>query len=153
MKKLILILAVLLVLGGAGAAGWWLLLRGGGEEARADADAEAEAEAPIDLAPAFLPVPVMTVSVIGGNHVVRRMVVEVALEVHGGDNRPRLNEALPRVIDAFIVELHDVVGRPVMAERDDQTALVKHRLQVAADRAVGPGLVANVLVKSIAKVR
>ncbi|MEX2009258.1 MAG: hypothetical protein WEC41_03610 [Dongiaceae bacterium] len=136
MKKLVIIAVALLVLGGAGAGAWWFLWRD-------DGSAVSAAAAP----PTFVELPPMTVSVIRGDRVVRLLVVRVTLEMRPGDDPTAVDSALPRLTDAFLVELHGLFGYRLMDERGFDLELVRTRLKLVAARVVGADLVTDVLVK------
>ena len=137
MKKLAIIAVALFVLGGAGAGAWLFLWRDDGSAAPA-------AEAP----PTFVELPPITVSVIRGDRVVRLLVVDVTLEMHPGDDPAAVDGALPRLTDAFLVELHGLFGHRLMDERGFDLDLVRSRLKLVAARVVGGDLVSDVLVKA-----
>lgn len=147
MKKLFLIGMALILLGG-GAGGWWFFLRSPAAPA-----APGEAVASSDQAPVYVPLPSIVVSVLRGERLVRHVKVDVALEVHGEANRAQLVAGLPRVLDAFVVELHELLRHRYVEEGGYDPALVKRRLKAAAARVIGPGLVADILVKGITRGR
>lgn len=148
MKKLLLIGMALILLGG-GAGGWWFFLR----SPAAPPAAPGEAVASSDRTPVYVPLPSIVVSVLRGERLVRHVKVDVALEVHGEANRAQLVAGLPRVLDAFVVELHELLRHRYVEEGGYDPALLKRRLKAAAARAIGPGLVADILVKGIARGR
>jgi hypothetical protein len=136
MKKLILILIVLLLLGGGA---WWFLLR---EDPGAAEQAAAEAVPPsfVDLEPFVVPV----VRDGGVRKVIR---IDLAVEVKG--DAESQDAGLPRLTDAFVSELYGLFGRRQIEDRQFDLAIVKRRLQSAADNALGEGIVVAVLIQGM----
>jgi flagellar basal body-associated protein FliL len=142
MKKLIPI-CLLLVFASAGAA-WWFLLRA------PEAKASGGAEAAVSTAPSFLELQPLTIPVVRESAVERMLRVSLTLELAGAEASGRATDALPRLTDAFVVELYGLLGRRQMAERQYDTGIIKRRLQAVSDRVLGPGTVTNVLVQGLA---
>jgi flagellar basal body-associated protein FliL len=111
MKKILLILPLLII---AGAAAWWFLLRAPAAEGAATATAPAAAEVKyIELKPLVVPV-------VREGAVEKIVRVDVALELQDSGAAPKVNESLPRLTDAFVIELYSLLGHRLMeAERYD----------------------------------
>jgi hypothetical protein len=138
MKKLIVIVLVLLLGGGAA---WWFLLRESPEDS-----AETEVAA---APPTFLDLEPFIVPVVRDSGVSKLIKIDLALEVKG-EGAATTEEGLPRLTDAFVTELYGLFGYRQMEERQYDLAIVKRRLQNAADRALGEGEILAVLVQGIA---
>jgi len=148
MKKIIIIVAAVLLLAGGGGAGWWFFLRD---------TTPPEPPPPVvsdPSAPAtYTLLEPMTVSVIRGNEAGGRVSVQVAVEVRGEEAVALLKERRRTLIDAFYTELHGLLDQRFMAERNYDQALIKTRLRVAADRAMGPDVITDIIIKSVSAER
>lgn len=142
MRKLAAVIAVLLLLAGVGFGGWWFFLRVPPSTA-----GEAVAEGP----PAFVTLPVMTIPVIRGDRVSDALVLQVTLELAGAESQEAAKAAIPYLVDAFLTELHALLGRRLMVERDYDAGIIKTRLERVASRVLGAGRVADILIRVIAE--
>ena len=141
MKKLIVLLLVLILLLGAGGGGayWWFFLRA------ADEMAEPEAPPPPDP-PVFVQLEALTVPVIRGGAVAKYVLLKIALEVEDEGAKAEIEERMPRLMDAFLRDLHAYfAGVPLDSPLNART--VKRRLQRVADGVTGPGVVEGVLIQ------
>lgn len=138
MKKLIVILIVLVLGGGAA---WWFLLR--------EAPDATEQEASAAAAPSFIDLPPFIVPVVRDSGVNKLIRIDLALELKA-EAVATMETGLPRLTDAFVSELYGLFGYRLMEERQYDLAIVKRRLQRAADRTLGEGQVLAVLVQGIA---
>jgi flagellar basal body-associated protein FliL len=136
-KKLLIVLVVLLL--GGGAAGWWFWLR----------EPEAAPSQSVDQTAIFLPIPAIKVPIIRGNTVVAAIVIDLAFEVHGEERRAQLQNRMPYVIDAMTVELFELMRFRFMEDRGYDATLIKRHVKRAIEKAGGPDLVAEVLIRSI----
>ena len=140
MKKLLLILVLLLLLGGGGAAAWWFYLR------KPDNAPPPPPPAPtlskIDLDP-------LSISVIKNNHVERVFFIKLTLIFDSQSKHDKVQKILPRMIDGFNVELHELLSRKLMEESGYNTDLILMRLQEVSDRLAGPGTVMKVSLAGI----
>jgi len=148
MKKIIIIVAAVLLLAGGGGAGWWFFLRD---------TTPPEAPPPVvsdPSAPAtYTLLEPLVVSVIRDNEAGGRVSVQVAVEVRGEEAVALLKARKPTLIDAFYTELHGLLDQRFMAERNYDQELIKTRLQVAADRAMGPNVITDIIIKSVSAAR
>jgi hypothetical protein len=140
MKKLLLILPILII---AGAAAWWFLLRTPAPEEGAAAVEEGPPVEFVELKP-------LTVPVVRQGIVERMVRVDVALELQASEAASKVTEALPRITDAFVVELYALLGHRLMEEENYDPVIIKRRLKGATERVVGPGLVSEVLIRGMA---
>lgn len=129
MKKLVLILLVLLLLGGGGAAGWWFFLR------KPAAIEPAAASAP--AAPVYLNLPAFTVPVIRDGQLHGLVTVEMAFQMKDEATLAQAKAVTPLITDRLYVALYDLIGRRLMQERNFDLELIKGRLLLAANKALG----------------
>ncbi|HVJ32179.1 MAG TPA: hypothetical protein VND94_03610 [Terriglobia bacterium] len=140
MKKLLLILILLLLLGGGAGAAWWFYLR-----------------KPDNAAPPPPPAPTLTkvdlealpVSVIKGSRVARVFYLKLTLIFDSPKKQDKVEKIMPRLLDGFCVELHELLARKLMEESDYNNDLITLRLQEVADRLMGPGTVTKVSISGI----
>ena len=142
MKKVLLIGGAVLVLAG-GAGGWWFFLR------QASTAQEQVGEAP----PSFMPLAPMTISVVNDGRVIGQVTLEVSLALQSADRQEAVTQALPRLTDAILVELHSLLGRRLMVDRGYDLGLIKLRLKGVAARIVGDDVVTDILVKNMGQHR
>ena len=142
MRILGAVIAILLLLG-AGAGGFWFVL--------GDRLSLPEGAAADDRPPAFVTLPVMTIPVIDGDRVTRTFVLQITLEVPDAVDKEVVEAAHPRLVDAFVTELHTLLARRLMERRGYDIGLMKLRLERAADRVLGPGHVRDILVRLISE--
>jgi len=140
MKKLLLILVLLLLLGGGAAAAWWFYLR------KPDNAPPPPPPAPtlskVDLEP-------MPISVIKNNRVARVFYLKLTLIFDDPKKQDKVEKIMPRLVDGFNVELHELLSRKLMEESDYNNDLIIMRLQEVSDRLMGPGTVAKVSISGI----
>ncbi|MBX6320593.1 MAG: hypothetical protein IRY94_02080 [Rhodospirillaceae bacterium] len=139
MKKVLLVLPVLVV---AGAAAWWFLVRAPDPPPAADTDAHEVA---------FVDLPPLTLPAVRDGAVERLVRVDLALELRPGADAAKVQAELPRLTDAFLVELYGLIGHRFMDESGDDTAVIKSRLQAASRRVLGSDAVAAVLIQGMAQ--
>lgn len=140
MKKILVIGVVLLLAGGGGA--WWFLLR---------PQPETTAASKADAAPAFMPLAPITISVVNDSRVVGQVTLELTLALRDAEGQADVTEALPRLTDAIIVELHGLLGRRLMAQEGYPLPLIKQRLMGVASRIVGGDVISDVLIKTMSQ--
>src|ERR1700754_1058342 len=107
MKKLLLILVLLLLLGGGAAAAWWFYLRK--PESAPPPSPPAPTLSKIDLEP-------LSSSDVKNNHVERVFFIKLTLIFASPDKQAKVSKILPRLIDGFNVELHELLARKLMEE-------------------------------------
>ncbi|MFZ5790446.1 MAG: hypothetical protein ACOY3L_07090 [Pseudomonadota bacterium] len=130
MKRLVLILLVLLLLGGGGAAGWWFFLR------KPPAEIE-QAAAPAPTAPVYLNLPAFTVPVIRDGQLHGLVTVEMAFQMKDEAALVQAKALAPLITDRLYVALYDLIGRRLMQERNFDLGLIKARLLLTANKAIG----------------
>lgn len=140
MKKLLLILLLLLILGGGAGAAWWFYLR------KPD-----NAPPPPPPTPTLtkIDIPSFPVNVIKNNRVVRVFFIKLTLIFDNPKMQEKAQKMLPRLVDGFIVELHELMGRKLMEESGYNNDLIIMRLQETCDRLARKGTVAQVGIAGI----
>lgn len=155
-KKLILIVgAVAVVVLAGGGAGAFFLMSSGGAAAETPQPEKHEPPPPAPVAVpkgAYLKLEPMSAPLPVGPKGRRQMMVMFQLEVAAHDNLPKVEALIPRIRDAFILEL---VAHPVGTangwEQDD-IELVKQRLLAHAERITGPGVLSAVLMTQAVRI-
>jgi hypothetical protein len=142
MKRFLLILILLLLLGAGGGAGYWLYIHKSDPQA---AEAEAPAPAPITS----LDLPTMPVSVVKNNRVARVFFFRFTLLFDAPERQARAQMLMPRLIDGFNTELHQLLARKLMEETGYDPDLIIARLQEVSDRVTGAGTVHQVTIANI----
>jgi hypothetical protein len=137
MKKLLLILILLLLLGGGAGAAWWFYLR-----KPDNAPPPSPTLTKIDLDP-------LAISVVKNNRVARVFFIKLTLIFDSSKKQEKVKLILPRLIDGFNVELHELLGRKLMEESDYNNDLMLVRLQGTADRLMGPATVTQITIVGV----
>lgn len=140
MKKLLLILVLLLLLGGGAAAAWWFYLR------KPD-----NAPPPPPPAPTLSKIDLesLPISVIKNNRVARVFFIKLTLIFDDPKKQDKVEKIMPRLVDGFNVELHELLARKLVEESDYNNDLILLRLQEVSDRLMGPGTVYKVSIAAI----
>ena len=120
---------------------------GGAEHESGGKGAGGKGPAPGD--PIFVDVSPIVLPVIDGNSVTRQVGVLLTLELADKPAEGIVTEKRRELRDAFITELYRLYGWRSTADRVVKDTLVTQRLQLAADRVVGPGVVRAVLIRQI----
>jgi flagellar FliL protein len=148
-KKLILIIvvAVIVLLGGGGAALYFSGILGGkGEEhaeAGADAHGEGHGEEAANTAPVYVELPNMLVNLSTSGRTPMFMRVRVSLVLQKEEDRVKVTESQPRIIDSFQTYIRE------LAPEDIQGSVgllrLKEELLVRVNAAVAPVVVKDLL--------
>jgi len=145
MKKLIFILLPLLLLGGGGAGAWFFYFN---KPAAAEktADAKKAPEKPAAEA-VFVDVGEIIVPVYNRDGKDDFMIVRLQLQL--GDAMPpdKVRYLMPRLRDAYIGTLGTMAGRGELGDDSQRNATIKHALQLASDRILGPAAVSDILIQ------
>lgn len=141
MKKLLLILVLLLLLGGGAAAAWWFYLR--------KPDNAPPPPPPVPTLSKIDIEPPLPISVIKNNRVARVFYLKLTLIFDDPKKQDKVEKILPRLVDGFNVELHELLSRKLMEESDYNNDLIILRLQEVSDRLMGPGTVYKVSIAGI----
>ncbi|MDY0883223.1 hypothetical protein ACFPL7_09710 [Dongia soli] len=142
MKKFLLILILLLLLGAGGGAGYWLYLH---KSAPQTAEAEPPPPAPITS----VTMDILPVSVVKNNRVARVFFFRFTLLFDAPERQARAQMLMPRLIDGFNTELHQLLARKLMEQTNYDPDLIIARLQEVADRVTGDGTVHQVTIANV----
>lgn len=157
MKKLLIALAVLLMLAGA-TVGTLKVMKIGpfAEEGAEEAAAEAQEDVPEEKkgflsrnTPVFYELDPLVVPIFDDNKVVATIQVHVKLEVVGRENTEKVSRMRPRIADALLRDLYGFLPRLIQARNHVDVAILKQRMKLMTDRAIGEGIVKDVLIQSI----
>lgn len=141
MKKILLLVVLLLLLaGGGGGAYWWFFLGGMG-----DIEA-AEEEAPPAEPPVFVELDSLTVPVIRGGAVAKYILLKMTLEVADEAAREAVVERMPRLMDAYLRDLHQYFAS-VPVDSPLNVRIVKRRLLEISRRIAGAERVDDILIQ------
>ncbi|WP_119165502.1 flagellar basal body-associated FliL family protein [Algihabitans albus] len=145
MKRLVILLVLLALLGGGGFAAWTY-----GMPLYEKMQAE---KAAIKPAPLYVSLDKLLVPVIENNRVTHHLTLAISVEVAGPEADAKLREAMPRVIDAFNTELYGLMSLEFVRQGGAELPLVKQRLLLVSERELGPGVITDVLIRSVDRVK
>ena len=156
MKKLLISLAVLLMLTGAVVGTLKFMKIGPFAEEGATEEGAGGDEAPAEKkgflsrdTPVFYPLDPLIVPIFDDNKVVATIQVHIKLEVVGKENMEKVSRLRPRISDALLRDLHGFLPRLIQSRNHVDVAILKKRLKLMTDRAIGEGIVRDVLIQSI----
>jgi hypothetical protein len=113
------------------------------------ADREKGAEKLIPGVPAFYDIEPIVLPVIVGNSIPRQVGIELTVEMAKGHSEAEASAKKRQLTDAFITELYRIYGWRSGARRVVSERLIKARLQAAADRVLGKGVVDAILIRQL----
>lgn len=99
--------------------------------------------------PAFFNIAPIVLPVIEGNRIPRQVGILVTLELAEGHSANEAQDKGRQLTDAFITELYRIYGWRSGDDRVVNERLIKERLQAAADRVLGPGVVHAILIRQL----
>lgn len=157
MRKALLALALVVGLGGGGA--WYALGRSDSAEAEAEAKGQPGARAEAQHADRddhsssgeLVRMPPIVISVFRDDRVVGQLSAAVILDVYGRRGRAKVEEAMPRLHDAYLNELHRLVEREQRVGHEVNVFQVKDSLTEITKRMLGPGAVRDVLIQAVVR--
>jgi flagellar basal body-associated protein FliL len=142
--RIVIAVVVVLMLALGGAAGWFFLLRGGDEAPEKTAASEVPAE--IDQL-RFIKLDAFSIPVIRYGRVSKYILLQTTLEVVDPAARDRAQRLMPRLKDAFLMDLHGYFADRPAAKTGINTRTIKKRMKRVADRTLGPDVIIEVLVE------
>lgn len=142
MKKFLSILVLLLFLAGGAAAAWWFLLR-------ADMSETAEQRPASAGKPVYLAMAQMAVPVIRADGSIRTFIFELSLELPDQEAVGAVSELMPRLHDAVLVTLHDLLARRFVEESGYDQELIKRHLVRVVRQTAGEDLISAVLIRTM----
>jgi flagellar protein FliL len=113
------------------------------------ADREAGPNASIPGVPTFFNIEPIVLPVIEGNRIPRQVGVLLTLELAEGHTAAEARDKERELTDAFITELYRIYEWRAGDDRVVNERLIKERLQAAADRVLGPGVVHAILIRQL----
>ena len=110
-----------------------------------------EEEEELIVAPFFVRMDSLVIPVIRNNQVERHVMLTLTLEVGDNHGRHRVQKAVNRIRDAFVLDLHGYMRVVLTRSREDFLFLLKGRLLRVVAGVIGPGVVREVLVQQVAE--
>ncbi len=111
---------------------------------------EADGEKPvIDEPPRFIDMDPLVIPIFQGDRVAATIQIQLKLEALGADNEERIIKLMPRLSDAFVSDLYSFIPRLLKKEERLDVSILKQRIQMAADKITGQGVVKEVLIQSV----
>jgi flagellar basal body-associated protein FliL len=101
----------------------------------------------LESGPFYMQLEGITVPKIQGNTVERLLTYILVVEFADAETRERAKLIMPRLMDAFVRDLHILSSRPGTAEEGVDLAVVKRYLIASGGRVMGPDAVKDVLVE------
>jgi len=146
MKKLIVLLLILVIIGGStyGVLQYMEIGPFAVSESEKKAKQEEEPEEP----PAFIDVEALLIPIFQGDRVISTIQISVKLEIKK-ENEQEVNRLLPKIHDALLRDLYTYIPRQLHRYKKLNLIKVKRHMITVAERAVGQGLVDNILIQSI----
>ena len=147
MKKILILGAFLLLAGGGGAAALYFLEIGpfAPPEGAVAGDEQPAADAPV---PNYVDMQPLSVPIFEGDRVATTIQIQISLQV-SEENQEIVTHRLPKLRDALLRDLYSYLPRLLRrSERLDIVGLKRH-LHRVAERALGEGLIDDILVQSV----
>jgi flagellar basal body-associated protein FliL len=141
MKKFVVILLALLLLGGGGAAAWWFYVR----------QPEAETVSPEPVY-SFIELPTIPVARIKNGRADKLFNVQVVLLFDNREKKEKIAAVLPAVTDAIIAELHQLLPRKMLEQKNFDQDLIRMRLEKAVTRRIGQGWIYRLSIRNLEQI-
>ncbi len=142
--RIVIAVAVVSVLALGGAAGWFFFLRGGDVEHEKTAVSEIPAE--IDQL-RFIKLDAFSIPVIRYGKVSKYILLQTTLEVANQAARDRAQRLMPRLKDAFLMDLHGYFADRPANKTGINSRTVRKRMKRIADRTLGPEIIIDVIIE------
>lgn len=147
MKKIVIaVVFVLLLIGGAVAAMRFL---GIGPLSKAEGETAEENPEPPAEPPRFVALEPLIIPLFQGDKLAGTVNIQLKLETIGAENEKMVVRLLPRLNNAFLVDMHGYVPRLLRKEERLDIDVIRARLQYVGDQIAGEGVIGNVLVQSV----
>ena len=143
--RIIIAAVVVVLLGLGGAAGWYFLLRDDGG-AHGEKVATPDVPAEIDQL-RFIKLDAFSIPVIRYGKVDKYIPLQATLEVVEPAARQRAQRLMPRLKNAFLMDLHGYFADRPVDKKGVNTRTVKKRMKRVADRTLGPDIVKEILIE------
>ncbi|MGB0671059.1 MAG: flagellar basal body-associated FliL family protein [Rhodospirillales bacterium] len=145
MKKLLIaLIAVIMIVGATVSVLKWLKI-GPFADPNAPVEQEVVQEEParyIDMEP-------LVITVFADDRVATIIQIELQLETASAETQATIKKHLPRIKDAFVKEMHGYIPRLLRKSERLDIFAVRDRLQLVADKLLGPHIVDGVLIQSV----
>ncbi|MGB0749691.1 MAG: hypothetical protein ACPGO3_13185 [Magnetospiraceae bacterium] len=152
MKRIIIVLLVLLLLGGgAGAALFFLEIGPFAPAEEMDGEGD-DAGITLGPAPTYVNMQPLNIPILDGDTVVTTLQVELSLQV-SEEKKEAVTHNLPRLRDAFLWDLYSYLPRVLRAGGRPDILVLKQHLMRVADKAIGSGMIEDVLVQSLVEAK
>ncbi|MBF0168358.1 MAG: hypothetical protein HQL45_12085 [Alphaproteobacteria bacterium] len=144
MKKLVILIVALVLLGG-GAVGAMAVF---GIGPFAKPETKAAPPPPPVAKTSFLDMESLSIPVFIIDQKPRQVFMTLRLEIQDGERR-KVEAMMPRIRDNILTDLHKVLPDHLKNRKSTDLTLIKPRMVAAAAKAIGPGIVHDVLVVEI----
>ena len=128
-----------------------LLLGAAHSTAWADDEVAAESEEGAAEKGIFVTLDPMIVPVIANGVVERHLTLQVQLEMRDIESDRRLQKRFPKLVDAFLSELHALMSMRFVREKGIDVDFFRTRLMMRAEALLGEGAITEILVLGIDK--
>ena len=145
-RILIMVVAAFIVLAG-GAITIMQQLELGPFAPKVETDAQPTQSSKVDPV-RFVPMDALIVPIIQDGRVVSTIQIEIQIETTQS-REPNLVKQMPRLTDAFVTDLRAYIPRMLRDQNDVDTEILKKRLSIIGERAIGAGAFDAVLIQSV----
>ena len=147
MKKIMIILAALILLTAASVAALkWLEL--GPFEITETSDVEDETKQKPRVPTIIVDMETIQFPIVQYGAVGVTAQVQIKLETEGFDNAGFLKRIMPKIQDAFFLDLYGFLPRLLKEKGHINGPILKQRLQIIGERLTGNGIIKSILVQS-----
>ena len=98
--------------------------------------------------PKFIAMETLVVPLFKGDRTNGTVLIQVQLET-SPKNEDKIKKLLPRLKDVYLRDLNGYLPRLIRDKKEVDVNLVKQRMKIIGDRAIGNGLLEGVLIQSI----
>lgn len=118
-----------------------------GQKSEAEAAAEAAAPPP-RVEPVYMQVSPMLIPVIQGGELKRNIYIALRIELEAGKQAEGA-AAMPRLQDLYLRALYEIIPEQQKTSENLDLQKVRERLLAISERAVGPGVVKDIVFQSV----
>lgn len=147
MKKLIIAFALMVMIaGGTVSVLKYLEL---GPFANQHKDEKETEKKPKEEPPRFVEADPLAIPIFQDERVAATIHIQLKLETVGEANYATIYKSKAKLRDAFLTELHGFIPRMLKKTERIDVSILKTRLQMVADRVLGPGVARDILIQSV----
>ena len=128
-----------------------LLLGAAHSPAWAEGDAATESEEGAAETGIFVTLDPMIIPVIANGVVERHLSLQLRLEMRDIESDRRLQKRFPKLVDAFVSELHALMSMRFVREKGVDVEFFRTRLMMRGDALLGAGAITKIFVLGIDK--